>query len=280
LTIKDFPTALDAFVPKLTAVSAAFFGAYVFSLQLLVWRFMRRDLGPNAYVAFAERIVLSVIAAWMVPFIIELSPFGSASEADNENWILIISFVIGVFPMFLWQLISGALKKLPGMSLALPNLKKVLPLSDLDGLTVWHEARLREEDVENVHNMASADIVDLILSTRFPPHRIIEWIDQSILLSCIAGESPDITSLRRGELRQHGIVNATTVLVALREKHISRDTEIKVSDGESVKLLSWLAELADGLRTNSNLPLVQTWKNIDTESLAPEVEDSKGPSSK
>jgi hypothetical protein len=151
----------------------------------------------------------------------------------------------------IWQLISGAAKKFPPVSGALPKLKKVLPLSDLDGLTVWHEARFQEEDVDNVYNMATADVVDLILSTRFPPHRIIEWIDQSILLSCIAGDNAEVTALRRNELRKHGIVNATTVLVVLREKHISPDAEIRLgtkegeNEGEKVKLLPWLSELAD-----------------------------------
>jgi hypothetical protein len=44
-----------------------------------------------------------------------------------------------------------------------------LPLSDLDGLTVWHEARLEEEDIENIPNMANADLVELLLNTRLSP---------------------------------------------------------------------------------------------------------------
>ena len=59
-----------------------------------------------------------------------------------------------------------------------------------------------------------------MLSTRFPPHRIIDWIDQAILLTFIAGESLELTALRRSELRKHGIVNATGVLITLREKHL------------------------------------------------------------
>ena len=58
-----------------------------------------------------------------------------------------------------------------------------MPVSDLDGLTVWHEARLEEEDIENIPNMATTEIVDLMLSTRFPPDRIIDWVDQAIFFT-------------------------------------------------------------------------------------------------
>ena len=56
-----------------------------------------------------------------------------------------------------------------------------MPLNRLDGLTVWHETRL--EDIENVHNMATADIVDLLVDTRIPADRVIDWIDRAILLT-------------------------------------------------------------------------------------------------
>ena len=269
LSADDFPTTLDAYMPRITGVSAAFFGAYLFSMQLLVWRFMRRDLGPNAYVAFTLRLILAGLAAWILPVVLDVMPLGFKSDTDNENWILFLSFVIGVFPMVLWQLIAGAAKKFPGVSWALPSFEQALPLSDLDGLTVWHQARLEEEDVENVHNMATADIVDLMLSTRFPPHRIIDWIDQAILLSFVAGESSEVTAQRRNELRKYGIVNATGVLVTLREKHLGDDATIRLRPGsadpaqDSVKIVPWMFVLADNLQTNSNLVLVRNWKNID-----------------
>jgi hypothetical protein len=40
------------------------------------------------------------------------------------------------------------------------------PLSDLDGLTVWDQARLLEEGIEDVHALATANLVDLLLGTR------------------------------------------------------------------------------------------------------------------
>lgn len=133
----------------------------------------------------------------------------------------------------------------------------------MDGLTVWHEARLQEEDVENIHNMATADIVDLMLSTRFPPHRIVEWVDQSILLSFLAAETHELTAKRRNELRDYGITNATGALVTLYNGHVPAGTEVTVANDKRKELVPWLTVLADNLKTNTNLPLVRIWKNID-----------------
>src|SRR5262249_37334283 len=153
-------------------------------------------------------------------------------------------------------------KRLTPVRRALPHLEKAMRLSDLDGLTIWHEARLQEEDVDNVHSMATADFVDLILSTRLPPQRIIEWMDQAILFSRIGGETPEITQMRRSALAKYGIVTATTVLAAERRKNIPDDVTIALNTVDRVKLLAWLSTIADAVRTSSNLSLVCAWKNI------------------
>ena len=54
-----------------------------------------------------------------------------------------------------------------------------LPLSRLDGLTIWHQTRLEEEDIENVYNMADTHILSLMLNTKIPANRIIGWADQA-----------------------------------------------------------------------------------------------------
>jgi len=258
-------TTWDALKPEFSNVTVAFLGAYLIAIQFLVWRFLRRDLGPNAYVAFYYKIIAAFIGAWIIPLAFALVDSGATQEA-----IWLTTFVIGGFPSTLWQVLTGAFKKMPGISITLPNLQKVLPVTELDGLTVWHEARLEEEDIDTAHAMATADIVDLLINTRFPPHRLIEWVDQAILLSRIAGPTPDITSLRRDGLRRFGIVNATAVFMALREKHIPDDTTIEIDKGVSVKLITWLSTLSDAIRTSPNIAFVQVWKNIE-ESAHPAI---------
>ena len=60
--------------PKRTALNFAFLGAYFFGLQMLFRRFVRRDLSPNVYFAFANRIILAVIGAWLVVAVYSVFP--------------------------------------------------------------------------------------------------------------------------------------------------------------------------------------------------------------
>ena len=46
-----------------------------------------------------------------------------------------------------------------------PTLRWKYPLSDLDGLNIWYESRLLEEGIEDMQNLATANLVDVILNT-------------------------------------------------------------------------------------------------------------------
>ena len=142
---------------------------------MLFRRYVRADLRGNAYIAVVMRIFLAVIGVWVI------SSAGRAAGWQGTSQMLLLAFVIGVFPNVAWQVIRGATSKM--FKVVLPSLESGMPLNCLDGLTVWHETRLEEEDIENVHNMATADIVDLLVDTRIPAGRIVDWIDQAILLT-------------------------------------------------------------------------------------------------
>lgn len=60
--------------PKLTPENFAFLGAYFFGLQMLFRRFVRRDLSPNAYFAFANRIIIAMIGIWLVSAVYPVFP--------------------------------------------------------------------------------------------------------------------------------------------------------------------------------------------------------------
>jgi hypothetical protein len=62
-----------------------------------------------------------------------------------------------------------------------PQLTPDYPLNQLDGLNIWYESRLVEEGIEDMQNLATANMVDVILHTRVPVGRLVDWIDQAIL---------------------------------------------------------------------------------------------------
>jgi hypothetical protein len=245
----------------------AFLGAYFFSLQLLFRRFVREDLRRSAYVAVSMRIVLAVVGTWATVTVIK----ATGKNADVQT-LSAIGFVIGVFPRIAWQFIQGAVKALMekfGASAILPSMQSSLPVSDLDGLTVWHEARLEEEDVENIPNMASADIIDLMISTRFSPDRIADWVDQAILYTALGpsrkDEDKDGLPDRRENLRAQGILTATSLLQALVRARERNDPEVEkilsAAAGNNIRVF------VDAMRTSSNLALVCAWRGISMDAL-------------
>jgi hypothetical protein len=138
-----------------------------------------------------------------------------------------------------------------------------LSLSDLDGLTVWHEARLEEEDIENIPNMATADVVDLMLYTRLPPDRIIDWVDQAILYTHLGPgpeSDPANTTLRR-PLRAHGIRTATSLIEVYRRSH-ARGDQAAFKALLPGKGCSPMCSLVEALETNPNLELISTWRGL------------------
>jgi hypothetical protein len=134
-----------------------------------------------------------------------------------------------------------------------PSLKTQLPISDLDGLTVWHETRLEEEDIENVPNMATANFVDLMLNTRVPADRIIDWVDQAIHNTHLGAD--EAADKRREALRQCGVRTASAYVKIAEDP--ATLAEMKETTKEQVALVS------KALETNPNLRLVQRWRMIE-----------------
>lgn len=255
---------LRALYPDESPVYFAFLGAYFFAIQMLFRRYVLKDLRSSAYVGVSLRIVMAVMGTWvLIPTARTLHILDSTSDLNTNPKLLVLSFVIGVFPPVIWQFLQAAFKKISGARYFLPSLSSELPLSSLDGLTVWHEARLEEEDVENVPNMATANIVDLMLNTRFSPDRVIDWIDQSILYTQLGPDrkigNTEVTV--RGKLRSHGIRTATALLEGYRKAIDPEDRKsfeaILESDGRPP-----IRTLTDALLTNPNLELVRNWRAL------------------
>lgn len=240
---------VQALTPLGTPVQLAFLGAYFFSLQMLFRRYVLEDLGGSAYVAVSLRIILAVIGIWTL----------TAVSSANEHLLLLAGFVFGVFPRVLWQVLGQMFKKAAG--LILPSMVSQLPISDLDGLTVWHEARFEEEDIENIPNMATADIVELFLNTRLPAERIIDWIDQAILYTQLGPQpKPKEGGSTRERLRTYGIRTASSLLWASAEAQRQGLSETFDRILQSPDGASAMRELEAALGTNCNLDLIREWR--------------------
>src|SRR3954452_9573356 len=188
-----------------------FLGAYAFAVSMLVRRFYQSDLRPSAYAAVVLRIILVLLILTVLHqlFTIE-GPAGAVTGASQ----CVAAFIVGFFPLAGLQ----ALQRVAANTLrvVLPQLAPAYPLEELDGLNVWYEARLAEEGVEDMQNLTTMNLVDVILHTRAPVGRLIDWIDQAFLLihlDPVAADEPAADSTRAG-LRRLGIRSATDLLLA------------------------------------------------------------------
>jgi hypothetical protein len=243
-------------------IGFAFLGAYFFTLQFLVWRFIRKDLSSNAYVSMSLRMVLAVIGVYALGEIMSaLSP----KLSENRSVLNSIAFAVGAFPMIVWQMMTSLAKRFSGIGFFLPTMDRGIPLGELDGMTIWHETRLKDEDIENVVNFASADVIDLFLNTRIAPNRIIDWIDQAILLSVISGSQPAGNNILKNNIYAGGLRSVTAINAALNIKTPALpalDANLELCTGVRQSLratLSLISEIAD---TYPNFALVKTWKGV------------------
>jgi hypothetical protein len=185
-----------------TVLRFGFMGAYSFVLQMLVRRFFQSDLRPGAYVSASVRVVTVLILVTVVYQVTSMLDAGTQAA---------VAFVVGFFPLMGMQ----AIHRVAALALkaTVRSLDVPYPLSDLDGLNIWNEARLLEEGIEDLQNLTTANLVDVMLHTRVPVGRLMDWIDQAYLFlhlepcHCSSAEERKVCS--RETLRRFGIRTAT-----------------------------------------------------------------------
>jgi hypothetical protein len=176
---------IDFFIPQRTAVTFGFLGAYFFILNTVLHRYVRADLKPKAYSSITVRIFVVIILAWVL----------GLTFRGGSPWELTLAFMIGVFPESGLTLIRESIRKQTGLGILvrpfLPSTREKYPLTELEELDVYDRARLLDEGVTNIESLAHHDLIDLMLETRIPVPRLVDWIDQSILYLHLESDAGD-----------------------------------------------------------------------------------------
>jgi hypothetical protein len=208
---------LAVFTPHQSALTFAFLGAYFFALNTIVRGYVRKDLRPKSYSTITVRILAVMILAW----VLELS-----LDADSA-YLLTLVFVAGIVPETAFVYMQELLRRGRG-SFRQAELVEAHPLTNLEGIDIYDRARLSDEGVTNVEALAHHDLIELMLYTRIPPARLVDWVDQAILYLHVGdlpveGNGQDKTRLRSlAILRARGIRTATDLERAWDAEKISR----------------------------------------------------------
>jgi hypothetical protein len=169
-----------------------FIGAYVFVAQMLLRRFFASDLRPSAYTSVLLRIVvvlLSVLAVY------QLLQIWLAHDPDVVRWEALIAFAIGFLPLMASQVIIRAASAT--LRVTTKSFEPDYPLDQIDGLGIWYEAQLAEENIDDMQTLATANLVDVLLHTRVPVGRLVDWVDQALLSLHLDRVERGIVELRR-----------------------------------------------------------------------------------
>lgn len=183
----------------LQAMRFGFIGAYLFSLHHVYRRYTTNDLQPIVY----THCTLTLIGGLIFNYV----AFEAISSVSNDpattevtglsgGILAIVAFSFGYFPYLAIRWFNRVAYNALGANRRRAN---ELPLDYIDGISEFHEARLRDEGIDNLQNLASVKIDEILLTTPFSTQEVIEWIDQAILYMYL--EPSEIVSFRRGGIR-------------------------------------------------------------------------------
>jgi hypothetical protein len=238
-----------------TTLEFGFLGAYAFAISMLVRRFYQSDLRPSAYATVMLRLILALL------FVTALDELFAAttdrSSVDNHTE-MVVAFVVGFFPLIGLQALQRAAAKV--LHVFVPQVTPDYPLDQLDGLNIWYEARLAEEGVEDMQNLTTMNLVDVILHTRAPVGRLVDWVDQAFLL--IHLDPTDRTDLAAARNATNGQLSRTGAgtRVALRRLGVRSATDLlKAFDPDAPG-----SQCADGQRLS---PDALTARGLDPDQI-------------
>jgi len=196
---QDREAELGVLLPEPTALVFGFLGVYFFSLRLIAIRYARGDLKPKAYSHIMVRVLIVAVLAWVL----------DAIFAADSTIKLVLAFLFGITPDVFFTWLKEAFRDAVPESIV-PRPTR-LPLTDLEGIDLYDLGRLESEGIVNIEGLAHHELFDLIIETRIPVPRLIDWIDQAILHLHLAGGTD---SAARARLRDYGIRTATDLLQA------------------------------------------------------------------
>ena len=163
----------EGFVKTSVPLLYAFAGVFLFNLGTMVRRLYLADINEQVFWGAVNRLLLSLGLALVIM---------KSGVAGAKPWLY---FSIGFLANIVLDWVLEKTLKL--LDIGQPK-QPELPLQMVRGINIWKEYRLEEESIENVQNLATADIVDLAVRTHYNARTLIDWIDQAIILSRLTAD--------------------------------------------------------------------------------------------
>ena len=242
----------------LEAVRYGFLGAYLFSVQLIYRRYTTYDLQPGVYFSGALTMIAGLIFNYTA-FRAVADVVQATSGDGNLGLGAIIAFALGYFPTLAirWfnRLAYNALSESRRRA-------DELPLSLIDGISQWHETRLRDNGIDNVQNLAAADLLDLLVNTTFGVHQVMDWVGQAILYLHLDGHL--IVKFRENGVRTISDFHLLWRKAVAEEGQTPGDQKVLETLAEQLGgSMALLQKLSDMTELGPNIHYIEIyWKNL------------------
>ncbi|MFY0563396.1 hypothetical protein ACN28E_06085 [Archangium lansingense] len=278
---------LAFFQPQKSTLPFGFLGAYSYALATTFRSYARRDLQPKIYSHITTRVFTVMVLAWVLEECWLIVPGSQVDRPALAPALHTLAFLTGIIPetglVFIGETMRTTLRKMrrsakdPGLQLVDPH----EPLTSLEGIDIYDRARLQDEGVTNVQALARHDVVELMLQTRVPAPRLLDWVDQAILHlhSNIGGQAegggpdPLLPTLRR-----YGIRTVTDLLEASEkaQKRGDHDKFLELMSGAAVNGgIPRLQVVLDAIKDEEWVEQLRCWHK--TQIVREEVVDVPGP---
>ncbi len=181
-------------------------GAYLYSFILIFRRLMDYDLTPRVYIFTCNRFLLAFVVGSIVG--IALGTFSTAAGVSfdvNLATVSVVAFFIGFFPEQGLNWITATAQKALGQQ---GGIVKETRLSEVEGISIWQQGRLKQEGIDNVQNLATTDIPTLVMETPFTVNQIVDWVDHAILIVYTVPEQLEVLA-RAGVSRASDLLAIT-----------------------------------------------------------------------
>lgn len=169
LPVSDAPSS-----EGLRGLVFAGYGVFVYTLISIIRRIQAAALSSEFLLSTAMRAVVMMTIGFTAGEVGFFTDVGTPAQA------LLVYFSLGAFPNWGYDALRTKAK---GLLKPRHAGEEQLPLEMVDGLDAPLVDRLEELGISDVQHLATSDPVDLTLYTLFPLHRIVDWIDQAILIT-------------------------------------------------------------------------------------------------
>jgi hypothetical protein len=163
-----------------------YLGFIIYFLETTRRRYVSRNLVPHFYMTSAFRFlyVTIIIPVFVVFFTNSVTPLieGQPTGLDNP-YLLIASFVVGMFPLQLLAPIIESVRKRLGMASY-----DQLSITIIQGIDNTIESLLQEENIDSVQVLAMTNKQEIHQRTAIPEKVIAEWQNQAKLYHVLGTE--------------------------------------------------------------------------------------------